>query len=35
MKNIGRFFKNLFTKNIGLKLLAAIVAAVCVVLINL
>lgn len=35
MKKIGKFFKDLFTKNLGIKLLALILAAIAVVLINI
>lgn len=35
MKKIGRFFINLFTKNIGIKLLAIALAALTVVFINI
>ena len=35
MKKIGKFFKNLFTVNIGLKLLAIALAAIVVALINI
>jgi len=34
MKKFGKFLSDLFTKNIGLKLLAILLAAVVVVLIN-
>ena len=35
MKKFGKFMKDLFTKNIGLKILALVLAAVAVVLINI
>jgi hypothetical protein len=35
MKKIGKFFKDLFTKNIGLKFLALVLAVFAVVFINL
>lgn len=35
MKKFGKFLKDLFTKNIGIKLLALVLAAVAVVLINI
>lgn len=35
MKKFGKFLKNLFTKNIGIKLLALFLAACAVVLINI
>lgn len=35
MKKFGKFLKDLFTKNIGLKILAIILAAVAVVMINI
>lgn len=35
MKKFGQFLKDLFTKNIGIKLLAIALAAVVVVLINI
>ena len=34
MRKFGKFIKNLFTVNIGLKLLAIVLAAVVVALIN-
>ncbi len=35
MKKFGKFLLDLFTKDLGIKFLALIMAAVCVVLINL
>ena len=35
MKKIGKFFLNLFTKNIGLKILALVLAAIAVAFINI
>lgn len=35
MKKFGKFLSDLFTKNVGLKLLAILLAAVVVVLINI
>lgn len=35
MKKFGKILKNVFTKNLGIKLLALLLAAVTVVLINL
>jgi hypothetical protein len=35
MKKIGTFFKNLFTKNIGIKILAIVLAVFSVIVINL
>lgn len=35
MKKIGKFFYNLFVKNIGIKILALVLAAVAVALINI
>ena len=35
MKKLGNFLKNVFTKNIGLKLWALVLAAIAVVLINI
>lgn len=35
MKKLGKFLKDLFTKNIGIKLLAIFIAACAVVLINI
>lgn len=35
MKKFGQFLKNLFTKNVGIKLLAIFLAACAVVLINI
>ncbi len=35
MKKLGKFLKDLFTKNIGIKLLALFLAACTVVLINI
>lgn len=35
MKKFGKFLKDLFTKNIGIKLLALVLAAIAVVLINI
>lgn len=35
MKKIGKFFRDLFTKNIPIKLLAIVLAALTIVFINL
>lgn len=35
MKKFGKFLKDLFTKNFGIKLLALVLAAIAVVLINI
>lgn len=35
MKKFGQFLKDVFTKNIGIKLLAIFLAAVAVVFVNL
>ncbi len=35
MKKFGKFLKDVFTKNIGLKALALVLAAIAVVLINI
>lgn len=35
MKKFGKFLKDLFTKNIGLKILALVLAAVAVMLVNI
>ena len=35
MKKFSQFMKDLFTKNIGLKILALVLAAVAVMLINI
>ncbi len=35
MKKIGRFILDLFTKNIGIKLLAILLAALSVIFINM
>ena len=35
MKNFGKFLKDVFTKNIGIKLLALVLAALAVVLVNI
>lgn len=35
MKKVGNFLKNLFTKNIPIKLLAMVLAALAVIFINL
>ena len=35
MKKFGKFLKDLFTKNVGLKLLSLVLAAIVVMLINI
>lgn len=35
MKKFGKFLKDVFTKNIGIKILALVLAAIAVVLINI
>jgi len=35
MKKVGKFFKELFTKNIGLKIVALVLAVMTVIFINL
>lgn len=35
MKKFGKFLKNVFTKNIDVKILALVLAAIAVVLINI
>ncbi len=35
MKKPGKFFKDLFTKNIDIKILALVIAAIAVMLINM
>ncbi len=35
MKKPGKFFKEFFTKNIDIKILALVIAAVAVILINM
>lgn len=35
MKKFGKFLKDVFTKNIGIKLLAIVLAAIAVVLVNI
>ena len=35
MKKFGKFLKDVFTKNIGIKLLALVLAAIAVVLVNI
>ena len=35
MKNFGKFLKDVFTKNIGIKILALALAALAVVFINI
>ena len=35
MKKFGKFLKDVFTKNIGIKILALVLAVIAVVLINI
>ena len=35
MKKLGKFLKDVFTKNIGIKILALVLAVIAVVLVNI